>query len=1083
MSQRLNAFSHSYSRSQFLLWTLCLVAPLAFAGPSLAEDSIDLSFINETGAVIDVLYGSGAEGEVPTFFELLLPEETMEVEAEPGTRWYFGLAGSYIATYDSDAAAPTVQLTSELLRPLQVPESVALLLRNPSSQEVEFYQKVGEGRPDEFLTSLPPETQQRVQVPAGLTLRALAADGNPSEQVFTVGIDPQQSFSFSPEGVSTSSGGFGAANLSKVTVVGSDAYFGRAGNVWYEFEGDGSIKFKFAVQGADETTLQLFDASRGVGLNIDIPQAKILLWSTGAPEPSPLYTIEGVAFDAATDRSPANLISVSVAASEGYFALTDEGWREFNAEGQAIYSFDVEKVGVSTLNLFDASRGYGIVFDLDAGEILLRTENGSQPSFLYSIGAVEFREGAAPNIAVETTSGTSESAPETSTESLPAPIRLEVVNQLGGPVELFLYDSSTQEVYSFEVVLPPAGSTTLEVESGWKVVYAFTGSDEYLGPYTVTEASRQRFQIEPTRANDASDSQESNGTLRQARPDRPAFASWLHREQPDALIFGRETLRESFGQAVPYGQADSKIKNSDQFRRGYNLLSMDPFNLNQKGTPQQYQIFAPPKANGADYYEGLYQMNIPNYLELYDALGRNRASTQRRAYLSSASRKQAKGWSIGMGAKIGDDKKAGAGRDSKLGVNSEDTSFQSQNRMSTIREKYQFAYWAVVLKKYLVLDEGFAEWFRDPDRLRTYNDFKKLFERHGTHWPLATLMGGWVIEEESFTYEEATEALSKSLSFETSATGSLKGVTLSNSFSYTQTNSSEYSTKKSEGLIRVRSSGGADPNFDYPNFGEPDSSSNLAPVAVELREVHELVWPELLGVENDAVEEARIDALRLRTQDMLDRYFEEAQSSLADDWKPRIYQASIDAVRISKEDDNAGGFNVSTLVDPGLDLRGVIGVGEVFNGKGEVDNIGALIVGKKHVAWESEEPVRKQKSETFDLKEGKLTVSVAPTAKVGSQVAGRNRYRPTFDTEAAEVAFVIDLFEEDTLKAFPAFKTHSISLAKVDEAGGMLNETVKLETDFMDLEMDVSIRRMRIELEPEPEPVGMPSFSDLGLLP
>ena len=105
-----------------------------------------------------------------------------------------------------------------------------------------------------------------------------------------------------------------------------------------------------------------------------------------------------------------------------------------------------------------------------------------------------------------------------------------------------------------------------------------------------------------------------------------------------------------------------------------------------------------------------------------------------------------------------------------------------------------------------------------------------------------------------------------------------------------------------DGEVEFESRGGT-LGANYSNWQMPDlvTSASYVPLSVELRGIHELMWPEMMGV-TDPVEANRIHALRVKTSEMLDRYTANIPVDNSD-WNPRIYRAKYDEIKIDKSDD------------------------------------------------------------------------------------------------------------------------------------------------------------------------------------
>ena len=105
---------------------------------------------------------------------------------------------------------------------------------------------------------------------------------------------------------------------------------------------------------------------------------------------------------------------------------------------------------------------------------------------------------------------------------------------------------------------------------------------------------------------------------------------------------------------------------------------------------------------------------------------------------------------MGLGASVGGkqakegQRSKGAGSVSgKVGSSRTESQLSKSSRMMIRKEAFIAKYWAVHMKDTLRLSTELKQLLKNPNALRTKADFETFFDRFGTHYPLATLMGGW----------------------------------------------------------------------------------------------------------------------------------------------------------------------------------------------------------------------------------------------------------------------------------------------------------------------------------------------------
>lgn len=154
-----------------------------------------------------------------------------------------------------------------------------------------------------------------------------------------------------------------------------------AGTGWEERGRDGG-RFQFAEQNRDDWSVYLFDATRGVRIQLDLHTRTVSYADAGAPAMRPLYRISGAS-------AVVNGRNMSRAwTAESQFVMTGAGrWEERGANGAAFQFAETNRDDWSVY-LHDASRGVSLALDAHTRRVMYSDSGAPQPRPLYDITRV-----------------------------------------------------------------------------------------------------------------------------------------------------------------------------------------------------------------------------------------------------------------------------------------------------------------------------------------------------------------------------------------------------------------------------------------------------------------------------------------------------------------------------------------------------------------------------------------------------------------------------------------------------------------------------------------------------------------------
>ncbi|MEH6758083.1 MAG: mannan-binding lectin [Parasphingorhabdus sp.] len=166
---------------------------------------------------------------------------------------------------------------------------------------------------------------------------------------------------------------------------------------WTEYDGNGRAAFNFTETDRDEWSVYLHDQSRNVQLQIDIHRKWVTYGTNDGPK-SDLYQITSASRKSVPPpRAVTNGRNVQqVFFDRGSFKKTaHRQWAEFNAQGQAVFSFAETSRDEWSVYLNDRSRNVQLQLDLHRKWIGY-SQNGGRKSDLYRITSFSQREGNSP---------------------------------------------------------------------------------------------------------------------------------------------------------------------------------------------------------------------------------------------------------------------------------------------------------------------------------------------------------------------------------------------------------------------------------------------------------------------------------------------------------------------------------------------------------------------------------------------------------------------------------------------------------------------------------------------------------------
>lgn len=639
-------------------------------------------------------------------------------------------------------------------------------------------------------------------------------------------------------------------------------------------------------------------------------------------------------------------------------------------------------------------------------------------------------------------------------------VGLRAVNRTGRPVEVFWLDYKGNEK-SYGTIAPnKAWGISTYATHPWR----FKINGKPVGVYVTDGTGKQQISL-------CSGLNQHHPGLRSKRftADRDVeYLCWLRTDQPRS-----RARRESASEPWDKGFVGKTLDVDTDGRRGYNLLYMNPRDLLNKGLPAASPVVMARMSPSSHKYHIERGIRIPHEFHYTPVLS-TREQKSREMYFSESERQ--KGFSVNVGLKGGVD--AGAKGGASTGVNfgysenRKDMDAASFTSISATRTAAKF--WLTARKELIRPGTDLVDYVRGMGT--GYKDFKRFFERFGTHYPLSTLFGGMATYEQLIESSKVETAISKSFSGSVSQSAKAKGATMERNVGFNTTNanrdSSGWESETSQTIIRGGNLGGS---YDMWSLGEDDT---LVPIKTDLRPIYDLVWPETFG----AVEPAEIAVIRTKRRQMKAAYAEylkrESRRRESINARPRVFAMRVDSIKLSKEDDDgAGGPDLWGYVR----LVGERGAKSYGAGAASIRIPNTLPVNKTVYAWKN---YGKDLRDTLDNKDTisidngsfpkvsrtEALFTIMPKMKQ-KRVNGVTRYVPDYELAKAKVYPDTYLRDDDAggENADDWFSfTHAnvkMTLADVVKAGGRKSYTVSRTTSGLGkVTIRFTVREVGLEL-------------------
>ena len=305
-----------------------------------------------------------------------------------------------------------------------------------------------------------------------------------------------------------------------------------------------------------------------------------------------------------------------------------------------------------------------------------------------------------------------------------------VHNYLDSPVDIHFFDSAPSGTAPREAETVRASrQLPLLVTPGWTLSFR-QGDRQVREDYVVSTHKSGDINLassaDLTPTNPARPSTPSSPGA--PNDDDPDWKNWIAETGPYLTFPPEDPLDKSptlFGHYFP---------GIDHCVVGYNVLRMDPRDLqNQKGT-QRRQLFEPLKKGDTNWRVDTSEaagVLLPNYLRVIPDIGGQSEQT-RFVYMSESEHMNSWTASLGIIAKG-----ANVGASFNHSKSTQKSNTQMRNQDFTLHWRD----WAVINKPEIQLEPEFA---RRLLALRNADEktFEQFFEEYGTHYPVATLFGG-----------------------------------------------------------------------------------------------------------------------------------------------------------------------------------------------------------------------------------------------------------------------------------------------------------------------------------------------------
>lgn len=381
-------------------------------------------------------------------------------------------------------------------------------------------------------------------------------------------------------------------------------------------------------------------------------------------------------------------------------------------------------------------------------------------------------------------------------------------------------------------------------------------------------------------------------TLRLLGVDIDAGAAWRSLEQEEVVQKSDAEIAQA-GAEGTFGV--QTIETIDYCRVGYNVVAMDPFNLQKNGlrAPRANPIFAEMRAGttGSFYTENGYRLPLGVAMVResgFATVEESKTFFSESEFLTKVSndysdvKNESTNWNVSAAVTVGTGGAspvtaqatvtAGGGGSSNYlyGAGSSYSSDVSRNaseeKTTIMRTKFDTDFWLVLNKRHLKLHSAFQSDVNnllEPDEPGGKPRAVAFFEKYGTHYALASLFGARCTEFSAIENSKLTEAVSKN-----NGTFTKDGfIESSDSNANSSSNSSglERSNKRTVGI------GGSGTSFDAFVKGQV---RDYVPIKAYFRPISELIQADLMTANPTHADVLKYLTLRLKVQNQLEEFLQ-----------------------------------------------------------------------------------------------------------------------------------------------------------------------------------------------------------------
>jgi len=478
-------------------------------------------------------------------------------------------------------------------------------------------------------------------------------------------------------------------------------------------------------------------------------------------------------------------------------------------------------------------------------------------------------------------------------------IGLSALNQTGRPVEVFWIDYQGNEK-SYGTIKPGAswGISTYATHP-WR----FKIGGKPVGVYVTDASPSQKINL----CRGLSERLIGERGKRFVENQDIEYLCWLRTDQPRGT-----PITERADLSYQEGFIGNTLDVNREQRVGYNLLWMDPSNLQARGTGVGAPFIMEPMSLSTHDYHLVNGVLIPNDLFRSPAL-QSVERTDKSVFFTETDRQQSFGVNVGLKGGIDAGGKGGASTGSQFGYSENRKRLENSSSTSFLAVRSGSKFWLTMVKPLIRLSSDFRSDVWELDGA-DYEAFKRFFENFGTHYQLSTLYGGMAMHEEIIDSGAVETAFSTSMEASNTTSVNVKGVSAERSVGFSTSDASASSEKWENQATRTYIRGGRQgTNFDNWDLG--DAEKDLVPVKVDLRPLYDLVWPQTMGA-SEPEEIARIRAIRRQMRAAYEEYIaRESRQTVSDKAEPRAFAIKLDSIKLTDEDDAGNGGEFWGYVD------------------------------------------------------------------------------------------------------------------------------------------------------------------------